>query len=90
MFSLSARIAVHEQRGDDAQALLDQLVGFEDLLSYQDRIRLDVLRNRVALMAGRRDEAIAGLRGLAEQAQASGNMGVAAEIWRLVAESLAG
>ncbi|GAA1958216.1 transcriptional regulator [Catenulispora subtropica] len=90
LLSLRAEVAVQEHRGDDAQALLDQLVGFDDLLSYQDRIRLDVLRNQVLLMAGERDRGIAGLRALAEQAQANGNMDVAAEIWRLVAESLAG
>lgn len=90
LLALRAQIAVHEHRGDEAQPLLDRLEGFDDMLSYQDRLRLGVLRNQVLLMAGRRDEGIAGLRVLAEQAQASGNMDVAAEIWRLVADSLGG
>ncbi|MFJ8948704.1 helix-turn-helix domain-containing protein [Streptomyces sp. NPDC102381] len=61
-----------------------------DLLSHQDRIRLDVLRNRVLLLEGERDTAVAGLRELAAKAQHSGDMSLAAEIWRLVAETLAG
>jgi hypothetical protein len=39
-------------------------------------------------MEGNRDQGIAGLRALAEQAQSSGNMDLAADIWRLIAESL--
>ena len=61
----------------------------DGLLHCQERIRLDVLRNRVLLMEGEQAAALAGLRELAEQAQRSGNMDLAAEIWRLVAESLA-
>lgn len=90
LLSLRARIAVFEHRAAEAQEFLDRLEGFDDLLPYQDRLRLGVFRNQVLLMQGRRDEGIAGLRTLAEQAQAAGNMDLAAEIWREVAESLAG
>ncbi|WP_377269040.1 helix-turn-helix domain-containing protein [Peterkaempfera sp. SMS 1(5)a] len=89
LLAVRARIAVATGRPDQARAVLDQLVGFDDLLTYQDRIRLDVLRNRVLLLEGEQAPALAGLRKLAEQAQQSGNMDLAAEIWRLVAESLA-
>ncbi|MGY0018041.1 helix-turn-helix domain-containing protein [Streptomyces sp. cg35] len=89
LLALRARIAVSTGRPDEAREVLDQLVGFDDLLPYQDRIRLDVLRNRVLLLEGERDRALTGLRDLAGQAQQSGNMDLAAEIWRLVAESLA-
>ncbi|MEV0228262.1 helix-turn-helix domain-containing protein [Nonomuraea sp. NPDC050786] len=89
LLAVRARIAVITGRADEARALLDRLTGFDDLLPYQERIRLDVLRNRVLLLEGEQDPALAGLRKLAEQAQQSGNMDLAAEIWRLVAESLA-
>ncbi|MGR6914174.1 hypothetical protein ACU635_07975 [[Actinomadura] parvosata] len=69
--------------------MLEQLAGFDDLLTFQDRIRLDVLRNRVLLLEGKQEPALDGLRKLAERAQRSGNMDLAAEIWRLIAESLA-
>ncbi|WP_049560481.1 helix-turn-helix domain-containing protein [Nonomuraea sp. SBT364] len=89
LLAVRARMAVITGRADEARALLDRLVGFDDLLPYQDRIRLDVLRNRVLLLEGEQAAALAGLRELAEQAQRNGNMALAAEIWRLVAESLA-
>ncbi|MFC8076600.1 helix-turn-helix domain-containing protein [Streptomyces sp. NPDC057307] len=89
LLAVRARIAVIKGRPDEARAALDQLVGFDDRLTYQDRIRLDVLRNRVLLLEGEQAPALAGLRELAEQAQQSGNMALTAEIWRFVAEALA-
>ena len=87
--ALRARMSALEDRPVEARALLDQLDGFDDMLSYQDRVRLDVLRNQVLLMEGEHEAGIAGLRALAEQAQTGGSMDLAAEVWRQVAESLA-
>ncbi|MGW2213365.1 helix-turn-helix domain-containing protein [Nonomuraea sp. NPDC001684] len=88
LLAVRARIAVLAGDLDEARTVLDRLTGFDDLLTYQERMRLDVLRNRVLLLEGEQDAALAGLRKLAEQAQQSGNMDLAADIWRLVAESL--
>ncbi|MFI6793950.1 helix-turn-helix domain-containing protein [Nonomuraea sp. NPDC050383] len=88
LLAVRARIAVLTGDLDEARTVLDRLTGFDDLLTYQERMRLDVLRNRVLLLEGEQDAALAGLRKLAEQAQQSGNMDLAADIWRLVAESL--
>ncbi|MER6581011.1 helix-turn-helix domain-containing protein [Nonomuraea sp. NPDC001023] len=88
LLAVRARIAVLTGDLDEARTVLDRLTGFDDLLTYQERMRLDVLRNRVLLLEGEQDTALAGLRKLAEQAQQSGNMDLAADIWRLVAESL--
>ncbi|MFI7691667.1 helix-turn-helix domain-containing protein [Nonomuraea sp. NPDC049655] len=88
LLAVRARIAVLAGDLDEARTALDRLTGFDDLLTYQERMRLDVLRNRVLLLEGEQDAALAGLRKLAEQAQQSGNMDLAADIWRLVAESL--
>lgn len=89
LLAVRARIAVIAGLPDQARAALDRLVGFDDRLTYQDRLRLDVLRNRVLLLEGEQTAALAGLRELAEQAQQSGSMALAAEIWRFVAEALA-
>jgi transcriptional regulator with XRE-family HTH domain len=89
LLAVRVRIAVAEGKPAEARELLDRLAGFDDLIPYHDRIRLDVLRNRALLLEGERETALAGLRGLAEQAQQSDSMDLAAEIWRLVAESLA-
>ncbi|MFJ2771410.1 helix-turn-helix domain-containing protein [Streptomyces sp. NPDC087300] len=89
LLAVRARLAVATGRIDEARTVLDRLVGHDDLLTPQDRIGLDVLRHRVLLHDGERDTALTGLRDLAEQAQRGGDMSLAAEIWRLVAESLA-
>ncbi|MFF4197479.1 helix-turn-helix domain-containing protein [Nonomuraea sp. NPDC001831] len=88
LLAVRARIAVLAGDLDEARTVLDRLTGFDDLLTYQERMRLDVLRNRLLLLEGEQETALAGLRKLAEQAQQSGNMDLAADIWRLVAESL--
>ncbi|MEZ7130470.1 hypothetical protein ACBR40_34500 [Nonomuraea sp. AD125B] len=88
LLAVRARIAVLTGDLDEARTVLDRLTGFDDLLTYQERMRLDVLRNRVLLLEGEQDTALAGLRKLAKQAQQGGNMNLAADIWRLVAESL--
>lgn len=90
LLTMRARIAFHDGHNADALALLDQLEGFNDMLSYHDRIRSNILRDRILLAQGKREEAIADLRALAAETEASGNMGLTAEIWRLVADSLAG
>ncbi|MGW2477815.1 helix-turn-helix domain-containing protein [Streptomyces sp. NPDC001665] len=89
LLSVRARISVLSADPAGARRALDRLAGSDDLLSHQDRVRLEVLRNQVLLLEDEREAALAGLRTLAEEAQGSGNMDLAAEIWRLIAETLA-
>ncbi|MFD0332058.1 hypothetical protein ACFQZC_37430 [Streptacidiphilus monticola] len=88
LLALRARVAVLQERPAQARALLEQLEEYEALTPYQERLRLDMLRNKVRLMEGEREAAVAALRALAEEAQASGNMDLAAEIWRMVADAV--
>ncbi|NJP93667.1 hypothetical protein HCN51_30210 [Nonomuraea sp. FMUSA5-5] len=60
--------------------------GRDDLTSW---MRLRPSSARLALPEGKQDPALDGVRELAERAQQSGNMDLAAETWRLIAESLA-
>ncbi|MET7600234.1 XRE family transcriptional regulator, partial [Streptomyces sp. NPDC005481] len=55
---------------------------------YRDRVRLDILRQQLLIRSGD-VRGVQGLRVLAEQAQADANIDLAAEIWRILAESLA-
>lgn len=89
LMSIRAHIAVQEGRVTDAHALLDRLAATDLRMSYRERIRLDILRNQVLLLEGRAEEGLAGLRSLAQQAQQDSNIDLAAEIWRIAAESLA-
>ncbi|MCX5199534.1 helix-turn-helix domain-containing protein [Streptomyces sp. NBC_00249] len=86
--ALRAHLAFHEGRFEDARALLNRLDGADVRLSYRTRIRLDVLDNQLLLLTGEEEEGLAGLQRLAAQAQETSNIDLAAEIWRLAAESL--
>ncbi|MFI8952455.1 helix-turn-helix domain-containing protein [Streptomyces sp. NPDC053750] len=82
--ALEAETAFHDGRHDHARALLGELAGTEDRMTYRDRARLHVLRNRLLVLAG--DETgLQGLRTLARQARADGSLDLAAEVRGIVA-----
>jgi hypothetical protein len=86
--ALKADLAFLTARYDDARVLLAELAEVEPRMTYRDRVRLDILRHQLRIRSG--DESgVQGLRALAEQAQADANIDLAAEIWRILAESLA-
>jgi transcriptional regulator with XRE-family HTH domain len=84
---LKTDLAFVTGRYDDARALLAGLAR-DELMTYRDRVRLDVLRYRLRVLEGD-ESAVQGLRALAEQAQRGGSIDVTAEIWRVLAEALA-
>ncbi|MFF3504311.1 helix-turn-helix domain-containing protein [Streptomyces sp. NPDC003247] len=86
--ALRAHLAFHEGRTADARALHDSLVDDQVLLSFRDRTRLAILHNRLLFHEGRPGEGAAGLRALAQQAQVSASLDLAAETWRILAECL--
>ncbi|MFE2533792.1 helix-turn-helix domain-containing protein [Streptomyces sp. NPDC059371] len=89
LLALKADVAFFLARYDEAHALLGELAEMELRMSYRDRVRLDILRNQLRIRSGD-SSGIQGLRDLAEQAQAGANIDLAADIWRILAESLAG
>ncbi|MEU0603069.1 helix-turn-helix domain-containing protein [Streptomyces sp. NPDC006393] len=86
--ALKADLAFLTSRYDDARVLLGELAEVEPRMTYRDRVRLDILRHQLRIRSGD-DSGVQGLRALAEQAQADANIDLAAEIWRILAESLA-
>ncbi|MFE1288229.1 helix-turn-helix domain-containing protein [Streptomyces sp. NPDC058751] len=88
LLALKADVAFFRARYDEARDLLGELAGMELRMSYRDRVRLDILRNQLRIRSGDLG-GIQGLRDLAEQAQAGANIDLAADIWRVLAESLA-
>ncbi|MFD7868727.1 helix-turn-helix domain-containing protein [Streptomyces sp. NPDC057682] len=86
MAGLKADLAFVTGRYDDARALLAELARGE-LMTYRDRVRFDVLRHQLGVLEG--DESgVQSLGALAAEAQSSGNIDLAAEIWRVLAEAL--
>lgn len=74
-------------RHDEAQALLDELAHEQLRMTHRDQVRLDIFRNQLRILRG--DESgVDGLRVLAEQAQADTNIDLAAQIWRILAQTL--
>ncbi|OIV38720.1 hypothetical protein BIV57_04345 [Mangrovactinospora gilvigrisea] len=85
---LRARLAVLTRRVDEARDLLQALRPDLEQLTYRDQARMELLRHQLLLLDGRQEEGMRGLRALARQAEGSGNMNLAAEIWREAAEAL--
>ncbi|MGW9132892.1 helix-turn-helix domain-containing protein [Streptomyces sp. NPDC055681] len=84
---LQAHLAFEEGRYADARASHDRL-DFENLrLTYRDRIRLQMLDSLLLIVEGHQ-QGRAQLKQLGEEARHASNMDLAAEIWRVLAESL--
>ncbi|WKU48833.1 helix-turn-helix domain-containing protein [Streptomyces sp. VNUA116] len=85
---LQAHLAFEEGRYADARAAHDQL-DFDNLvLTYRDRIRLQTLDSLLLIVEGHEQEGRARLKQLGEEARRASNMDLAAEIWRVLAETL--
>ncbi|MFJ3881011.1 helix-turn-helix domain-containing protein [Streptomyces sp. NPDC090077] len=85
---LQAHLAFEEGRYADARAAHDRL-DFDDLvLTYRDRIRLQTLDSLLLIVEGNQQEGRARLKRLGDEARRASNMDLAAEIWRVLAETL--
>lgn len=85
--ALQADLAFLTGRYDDARDLLGELAGQQLGMTHRDRIRLDILRHQLRVLNG--DESgVEGLRALAEKAHADANIDLAADIWRILAQTL--
>ncbi|MEU6228314.1 helix-turn-helix domain-containing protein [Streptomyces sp. NPDC047042] len=87
MLTLRVHLAFEEGRYEDARAAHDELVLDELRLTYRDRIRLDMLHSRLLIQEGHTQQGSSQLRELAERAQQTSNIDLAAEIWRTLAET---
>ncbi|MDX2542799.1 helix-turn-helix domain-containing protein [Streptomyces sp. WI04-05B] len=87
MLTLRVHLAFEDGRYEDARAAHDELVLDELRLTYRDRIRLDMLHSRLLIQEGHTRQGTAQLRELAERAQQTSNIDLAAEIWRTLAET---
>lgn len=87
MLTLRVHLAFEDGRYEDARAAHDELVLDELRLTYRDRIRLDMLHSRLLIQEGHTEQGAAQLRELAERAQQTSNIDLAAEIWRTLAET---
>lgn len=85
--ALRAHLAFAAGSVDEA-AQLAASVGDGSHLAFRDRVRLDMLRGRIAIRRGDVEAGSRELQELARQAQESLNIDLAAEIWRALAESL--
>lgn len=88
MLALRAHLAAAENRPEDARQFVRELAAEESLLSFRDRVRVDALHGRLLIQEGRAAEGVKILQELARQVHESLNVDLAAEIWRLLAETL--
>jgi transcriptional regulator with XRE-family HTH domain len=85
--ALAARIALHEGDRERASRLAREVLDDPTGLSLQDRMSVEILYHQVAVALGEGDGAVAALRSIAERLQGSGNLDLAAEAWRALAEA---
>ena len=84
--AVQADLAFATGRYDDARGLLGELAADEMRMTYRGRVRLEMLRFQLLVLAG--DQAgMDGLRALAQQAQDDANIDLAADIWRVLADA---
>ncbi|NUT27200.1 MAG: transcriptional regulator, partial [Streptomyces sp.] len=87
---LKAELAYESGQFADARTLLDRVLAAAPQMTYRNRVRLDILDGRLLIVEGEEQAGLDRMRALAEEAQASANIDLAADIWRLLAETLSG
>ncbi|TDC82873.1 helix-turn-helix domain-containing protein [Micromonospora sp. KC606] len=89
LLTLRAHLAFEEGRLDEARASCAQIGDEPALLSFRERIRFAALCGRLRIADGDREGGIEALQDLARQSESAHNVELAAEIWRVLAETLA-
>ncbi len=88
LLALQAHLAFEEGRFADAREAHDRLDFDKLMLAYRDRIRLRTLDSLLLIVEGRQEEGLGRLKQLGEDARRNSNLDLAAEIWRVLAETL--
>ncbi|WP_280668406.1 MULTISPECIES: transcriptional regulator [unclassified Kitasatospora] len=86
---LRCQLAFYEGNFAEARELSEQLGAHPEDMSRRDQVALEILRNQMDIVDGDRAAAQAAMERIAKEARESGNIEVAAEAWRALAESLA-
>jgi transcriptional regulator with XRE-family HTH domain len=85
---LQAHLAFEEGRYEDARAAHDGLDLDKLVLTYRDRIRLQTLDSLLMIVEGHQAQGLAQLKQLGDEARRTSYLDLAAEIWRVLAETL--
>ncbi|MEU1308264.1 transcriptional regulator [Streptomyces cinnamoneus] len=85
---LQCQLAFQEGRFDDARAFSDRLLDRTEEVGLREQVRIDILRNQLAIIDGDRTTAVLNMERIAKQAQESSNVELSAEVWRALAEAL--
>jgi transcriptional regulator with XRE-family HTH domain len=88
LLTLQAHLAFEEGRFEDARAAHDRLDLDQLMLTYRDRIRLQTLDSLLLIVEGHQEQGLTQLKQLGEDARRASNLDLAAEIWRVLAETL--
>lgn len=86
---LQCQLAFHEGRYDEAREFSDQVGAGTKGMGLREQVRLDILRNQLAIIDGDRASAVVAMERIAKKAQESSNVELSAEVWRALAEALA-
>ena len=86
---IMAHLRFAQGRLQDAEELCAAVGGRARSLALRDRIRFEVLVNRIRILSGLGEVGVPAIEDLARQAHDAANADLAAEIWRSLAETLA-
>jgi transcriptional regulator with XRE-family HTH domain len=89
LLTLRSYVAFAEGRFDEAWSICASMDDEALQLSFHDLVRFRSLRGQLLIVDGRRAEGISVLQELAQQAQDAHNIELVAEIWRILARTLA-
>ncbi|MFG2342236.1 helix-turn-helix domain-containing protein [Streptomyces yangpuensis] len=87
LLTLQAQLAFEEGLFADARGILDRLDFDHLVLSYRDRIRLQLLESLLLIEEGHREQGLNRLKELGEEAHRDSNVDLAARVWRVLAEA---
>lgn len=86
---LECQLALHQGRLDDAARLSAELDELPDGVGVRDQLRLGVIRHQLRILRNEdRDAAVRELERIAQEAQATSDLELSAEVWRSLAEVL--
>jgi transcriptional regulator with XRE-family HTH domain len=88
--TIRAHALFHAGEIEEARAVCAEVGSEIEDLDFRDRIRFEVLVNLIKLVQGEGEGAVHAVEDLARQAHEASNMELTAEIWKNLAETLAG
>jgi tetratricopeptide (TPR) repeat protein len=88
LLAIQARMAFIQGDARRAAELAGKVLAEPDALAHHDRMRTEILLHQAEIVLGSSEQPVAALRSVAESLQSSGNLDLATEAWKALADAL--